>query len=130
MGNPFGLSFKQYVGSTQAFDINFAFLYGPGLRFGFDWLWTQARGRHRTVDLEVYMGAGPFVGAFESPCSPWFLTDRCSGGVYAGARAPFGVELLLKPAPLALGLEVAPALALAPEPHFLLDFLFAIRFLL
>jgi hypothetical protein len=77
------------------------------------------------------VGLGPFVGAFQGPCGPGFFDNRCNGDVYFGGRVPFGVELLLKEVPLTFGLELAPGLAFAPaRAGLLLDFLFAIRWLL
>ena len=132
LGEPFGLSLKRYLRGANAIDFNAAFVNGPGLRFGIDWLWGLGRiERHRKFDIDVYMGVGPFVGAFSGPCSPWFFTDRCNGEVYFGGRVPFGAELLLKEAPVSFGLELAPGLAFSlGRAGFLLDLMLVVRLLL
>jgi len=131
LGDPFGLSIKRYLRGANAIDFNLALAYGPGVRFGVDWLWGLGIERHRKFDIDVYMGVGPFIGSFRGPCSPLFFTDRCNGDVYVGGRVPFGAEILLKEAPLTLGLELAPGLGFAPGGvGFLLDFLLAVRWLL
>lgn len=131
LGDPFGLSLKRYLG-RNAWDVYVAFAYGPGLRFGGDWLGNLARiEQQRKFDLDVYLGVGPFIGAFQGPCGPGFIADRCNGDLYLGGRVPLGVELLLKEVPLTFGLEVAPGFAVAAgRAGPLLDFLFIVRLLL
>ena len=131
LGDPFGLSVKRYLGA-HAVDGYVAFAYGPGLRVGGDYLWNLGRAlRNPKVDLDFYVGAGPFLGVFQGPCGPGFFDNRCNGDVYFGGRVPFGAELLLKEVPLTFGLEVAPGLGFAPgRAGLLLDFLLAARFLL
>jgi hypothetical protein len=132
LGDPFGLSLKRYLRGGHAWDLNLAFAYGPGLRFGGDWIWTLGRlERGAKFDLDIYLGVGPFLGVLSGPCGPGFLTNRCNNDAYFGGRVPFGVEVLLKEAPVTFGLEIAPGVAFAPgRGSGLLDFLLAIRFLL
>ena len=129
LGDPFGLSLKRYLG-RNALDVYVAFAYGPGIRFGGDWLWNLGRiERHAKFDLDVYAGVGPFIGTFQGPCGGFF--NRCNGDAYIGGRVPLGVELLLKEAPLTFGLEVAPGLGIASGgPGLLVDFDFVVRILL
>jgi hypothetical protein len=131
VGDPFGLSLKRYLGA-QAWDAYVAFAYGPGFRFGGDWLWNLGRlARQPKFDIDLYAGVGPFIGTFTGPCGPGFFDNRCNGDVYFGGRVPLGAELLLKEAPLTFGLEVAPGFGIAPgRAGLLLDFLLAIRYLL
>ena len=131
LGDPFGLSLKRYLG-RNAWDAYVAFAYAPGLRFGGDWLWNLGRlERHPKFDLDIYLGVGPFIGAFQGPCGPGFFVDRCNGDLYLGGRVPLGIELLLKEVPLTFGLEVAPGIAFAAgRGGLLLDFLFLVRLLL
>ncbi len=123
IGDPFGLSFKRYMG-RDAFDVDLGVAYGPGLRFGVDYLWglAQLAPRSSTVGVILYLGAGPFIGALERPCGPFF-GDRCAAGdIYLGGRVPIGLEMIFRRAPVAVGLELAPALAFAPgEAGFLFD---------
>jgi hypothetical protein len=132
LGDPFGLTFKRYLG-RDAFDIDLGAAYGPGLRFGADYLWglAQLAPASSTLGLVFYLGAGPFIGSFQRPCGP-FLGDRCAAGdVYLGGRVPFGLEMIFRRAPVAVGLELAPAIAFAPgEAGFLFDALLTARVLL
>lgn len=130
LGEPFGLSLKHYQG-RNAWDAYVGF-YSPGLRFGGDWLWNLGRIEHQAkFDLDLYAGVGPFVGTFTGPCGPGFWRYSCNGDAYLGARVPFGIEMLLKEAPLTFGLEIAPGLGIASGgAGLLLDAAFIFRFLL
>ncbi len=132
IGDPFGLSLKRYMG-RDAFDIDLGVAYGPGLRFGADYLWglAQFTPDSSTLGLILYLGAGPFIGSLQRPCGPFF-GDRCAGGdLYLGGCVPFGLEMIFRRAPVAVGLEIAPAIAFARgESGFLLDALLTARVLL
>lgn len=130
LGDPFGLSLKRYAGGAKAFDLYAALAYGPGFRFGGDYLVTLGRLAHTPkVDLDIYAGAGPFIGVLQGPCFGAFACG--SGDVYFGARVPFGAEAILREVPITLGAEIAPGFGIAPGRFgFLLDFLLAVRFLL
>jgi len=135
LGDPFGLSLKRYVGGPNAWDAYVAFAYGPGIRFGADWLWIVGRGEQgRKFDVDAYVGLGPFIGTFQGQCGPW-LAGGCNGGAYFGGRVPLGAEILLREAPLSLGAEIAPGFGVAPagtdpaRAGLVLDFLFAVRYL-
>lgn len=129
LGGPTGLSVKRYLDGANAWDVEVAFAYGPGLRVGGDYLWGLGRlERHAKFDFDAYLGAGAFAGALTGPCGWGFFRDRCGSGGYFGARMPLGVELLLREAPLIAGVEVAPGLAVgAGDPGFLLDFILNLR---
>jgi len=133
LGDPFGLSLKHYLRAGNAWDLYMAFAYGPGFRFGGDWLWTLGTVvRERKFEVNTYAGVGPFIGAFSGPCGVRFgIYSNCgSGSAFFGARVPLGLELLLREAPLSLGLEVGPGIAFySGGADFLFDFLLAIRYL-
>jgi hypothetical protein len=131
VGDPFGLTLKRYLGGANAWDLYMAFAYGPGFRFGGDWLWTVGRAEaHRKFDLDAYIGVGPFIGDLQGPCGPGFLTDRCNGDFYFGGRVPLGAEILLKEAPVSFGVEVGPGVGFAPgRAGLVFDFLLAVRYL-
>ena len=131
LGDPFGLTVKRYTGGVNAFDAYIAFAYGPGLRFGGDWLLNLGRiVRAPKLDVDVYIGAGPFIGTFQGACGP-FLSGSCNGDVYVGGRVPMGAEMLLKEAPITFGVEVAPGLGFAPGRWgLLLDVMLQARILL
>jgi hypothetical protein len=141
LGDPFGISLKHYNRSptryppganAYAWDVYAALAYGPGVRFGGDWIWVLDRlVAERKFDLDLHAGVGPFIGALSEPCGPGFLRDRCNGDVYFGARVPLGVELLLREAPVTFGLELAPGIGFAPgRAGLLLDFFLALRWVL
>lgn len=138
IGDPFGVTLKHYNGrrgpagvNATAWDAYIAFAFGPGFRFGADWLWNLRRlAAEREFALDAYAGVGPFVGALSSPCGPGFIDNRCNGDVYFGARVPLGLEMLLRQAPVTFGLELAPGVGFAPgRAGLLLDFLLAVRWL-
>ena len=140
IGDPFGVSLKHYNGPRKgppggyptAWDAYVALAYGPGFRFGADWLVTLGRlATEPEFSLDVYAGVGPFLGVLSNPCGPGFIDNRCNGDAYFGARAPLGLEMILRKAPLTLGLELAPGVGFAPgRAGLLLDFLLAARWLL
>jgi hypothetical protein len=131
LGEPFGITLKRYLGGSQAWDAYAAFADAPGIRFGADWIWilgTAARARQ--FDLDIYLGVGPFIGAFEGACGPRFFNNSCNGDIYFGGRVPVGAEMLFKEAPVSVGVELAPGLGFAPgSAGLLLDFLLAVRYL-
>ena len=117
LGEPTGLSIKRYLGGRNAFDINLDAVYGPGFRLGFDYLWGlgQLLNDRSTMNLNVYLGVGPFIGSLRGPCGGFYnWQDTCSGDVYLGGRMPIGIEAVFRNAPITLGLEVAPGVAFAP----------------
>jgi|ERR1041384_8341144 hypothetical protein len=131
LGDPFGLTLKHYLGGSQAWDLYAAFAYGPGIRFGGDWIWTLGRAvKARQLDLDVYVGAGPFLGSFRGPCGPGWLNNPCNGDLYFGGRVPFGAEMLFKEAPVSVGVELGPGIWFAPGgAQLFLDLAFVFRFL-
>ncbi len=131
LGEPFGVSLKRYLGGVNAFDVYAAFAYGPGLRFGGDWLWDLGRiARAPKLDVDIYVGVGGFIGTFQGACGP-FLSGGCSGDTYFGGRVPVGAEILLKETPVTFGVELAPGFGIAPyRSGLLLDFMLQVRLLL
>lgn len=129
VGEPFGLALKRYLPGANAWDVELALAYGPGFRLGADYLWGLGRlEQHAKFDFDAYLGAGAFAGVLQGPCGFGFFRDRCGSGGYVGARMPVGVELLLKEAPLIIGVEVAPGVAVgSSDARFLLDVIVAVR---
>ena len=108
LGEPTGFTAKRYLGGRNAFDLNIDAAYGPGLRLGADYLWglAQLLTDRSAADLNVYLGAGAFVGTLTGPCAgfgKW--RDDCNGDFYVGGRMPIGIEVVFKRAPFSLGLE-------------------------
>ena len=125
LGEPTGITAKRYLGGRNAFDVYVGGAYGPGIRFGFDYLWgiAQLLSDRSSADLNFYLGVGPFVGVLRGPCAGldnWRYD--CNGDLYAGGRMPFGLELKFRTAPFTVGIEVAPGIAFAPgRAGFLFD---------
>jgi hypothetical protein len=133
LGEPTGVSLKRYL-PGGGWDAYVGFAYGPGVRFGFDWLWTLGNiARGQDVYLDGYVGVGPFLGTFAGQCNGGFINNTCNGDFYFGGRVPFGVEAIFRRAPVSLAVEIAPALGIVPaapaRAGLLLDVLLAIRFL-
>jgi hypothetical protein len=132
VGTPTGFTAKRYLG-RNAFDLYLGGAYGPGLRFGADYLWGVARfADTRNLNLDLYLGAGAFIGALRGTCDNLGTFDSgCNGDGYIGARMPVGLELIFKGAPLSLSFELAPAIAAAQDRGaFLLDADLSLRVLL
>lgn len=124
LGTPTGFTAKRYLGGSDAFDINLGAAYAPGLRFGVDYLWglAQLLSNNSALNLDFYLGAGPFVGTLQGPCGGWSWGAACNGDLYVGGRMPIGLEAVFKRVPFTVGLEIAPGLALsAGRTGFLLD---------
>lgn len=130
LGAPTSLSVKKYFG-THAFDI-YVGGWSPGLRVGADYLFNIGRPvTSRSVDLDVYIGAGGFAGALSGPCGVRYVGVCGSGDGFVGARMPVGAELFFREAPFTAGLEVAPGIAGGSfGAGFIFDFLLAFRLLL
>jgi hypothetical protein len=115
LGAPTGLTVKRYLGGPNAFDVGFGFALGPGLRVWGDYLFglAQLPSDSSSVGLDLFLGAGPMLGTFRGSCGV-IASDRCGGGeVYAGVRIPFGVEAVFRRTPLAVGIELAPGIAVS-----------------
>jgi hypothetical protein len=132
LGEPTGLTLKHYLG-RDAVHVYLGGAYGPGVRFGVDYLFGVAQvlgGGNAWIDL--FVGGGAFVGTLRGPCdgiNNWQGT--CNGDGYLGARMPLGFEVRFRSAPISLGLEVAPGLAVASgRSGLLVDADLALRLLL
>lgn len=132
LGEPTGVSLKRYLPGGGGWDAYVGFAYGPGVRFGGDWLWTLGNLAHnQDVSFDAYAGAGLLLGTFSGPCGGGFINNSCNGDLYFGGRVPIGVEAIFRRAPVSIGLEIAPGFGIVPPSRsgLLLDLLFAIRFL-
>jgi hypothetical protein len=133
LGEPSGLTVKKWLGGSDALDLNVGF-FAPGVRFSADYLFglAQLMRDRSTLNLDVYVGAGPMLGVLYGACGWSGFSRYCGNGeVYVGARVPLGIEAVFKTAPVAIGFEVAPGLAFASSgPAGLVDFLLTLRLLL
>lgn len=138
VGDPFGLSLKEYRGGRGYLDVNVAFAYGPGIRGWADLLFPVKRipSNESAVDFDLYAGFGGLVGVTSRPCGIDWGLDGCSGTPYAGVRGALGFEAQFKRTPLSLGLELGPALVVGGRTSggvplgALVDLFFAVRLLL
>ncbi|MBD3346933.1 MAG: hypothetical protein GF401_17910 [Chitinivibrionales bacterium] len=109
VGEPTGLSIKQWVSSKGAFDgaAAWSFAGGDFLHIHADYLIHN----HRFIkvtrgSLPLYMGLGGVIRI------------AGAGKAHVGARIPFGMSYLFEGAPLDLFLEIAPIFELAPATQF------------
>lgn len=131
LGDPTGLSAKHWLGGPDAIDFGLGF--GPGVRVQADYLFGLARlARERSLYLDLYLGAGGVIGTGDGYCV-WRRGHHFCGddGGFFGVRVPFGIDFILRQAPLELGLEIAPGVwAGHGHIHGMLDGLLFLRFLL
>lgn len=131
LGEPTAFTVKHWLGGPNAIDL--ALGTGPGLRLHGDYLWGLSRlASSRDIDLDLYVGAGGAVGLGDGWCGFYRGRRFCDDDrAWIGARIPFGLDLLLRQAPLEFGLEVAPGIAIGePGVGGLLDVAFIVRVLL
>jgi hypothetical protein len=113
LGSPTGLSVKRWMGGATAFDLGVG--VGPGVRFHGDYLLALAEpARGPDVSLDLYLGGGAVVGVGRGYCSYYRRGTYCDGDFYVGGRVPLGLDLRLRRAPVAIGLELAPGLVFGP----------------
>ena len=114
LGEPTGVSFKQWLTKTTAVDAGFAWSFAKGedafhihvdyLVHHFDWIQSTDELANR---LNFYLGLGGRAK---------FQTDA-----RIGARGVIGLVYFFKGVPLDAFLEVAPILDLAPDTDFSLN---------
>lgn len=114
LGEPTGISFKQWLTKTTAVDAGFAWSFAKGedafhihvdyLVHHFDWIQSTDELASR---LNFYLGVGGRAK---------FETDS-----RIGARGVIGLVYFFKGVPLDAFLEVAPILDLAPDTDFSLN---------
>lgn len=117
IGDPTGISFKNWLGSKTAFDVGAAWSLEnrDAINLHADYLW------HSYLDVEkgnlaFYYGIGARALFIENADSR------------IGARVPLGFNYLFADAPLDLFVEIAPILDLIPDTDLNGDGAFGIRF--
>ena len=133
LGDPTGLTAKYWLGGANALDLGLG--VGPGVRLHADFLWglAQVLPNTSTLTLDLYLGVGPVIGIARGWCGRVFSPrDECGDGpLFVGARVPFGLDMRLRRAPVAFGLEIAPGIWLGRSfVSGLLDVFLFVRFVL
>ena len=108
LGEPMGLSFKQWIDDTNALDAAAAWSFGNDAAFHVhvDYLY------HRPVHAESDVGGFLFYFGIGGR----FKAVKDEGRI--GVRAPLGLDYVFSDAPMDLFFEVAPILDLAPGTEF------------
>ena len=117
LGEPTGISFKTWTGSTSAIDAALAWSFEgeDSLHFHIDWL------RHDFGVVEVDKGSMPFYYGIGGRLK---AEDRSR----LGARGVLGFAYLFADAPFDIFLEVVPLLDLIPDTDFTLEAAIGSRF--
>lgn len=119
VGEPTGISLKQWVGSRNAFDgaAAWSFVDEEAFHLHVDYLWHY----YDRIDgveggrVPLYIGIGGRVK----------FTDN---DAHLGVRVPLGIDFELSDAPFDFFLEVVPLLDLAPDTDFTLNAAIGARF--
>jgi len=107
VGEPTGISFKNWLGSQTAIDggIAWSFTKNESLHFHLDYLIHNFNiFKTKTYNLALYYGIGGRVKAEEES--------------RVGVRIPVGINYLFRGAPLDIFLEIVPVLDLIPGTEF------------
>lgn len=119
VGEPTGLSFKQWTGSSHAFDAAAAWSFvdegALHLHADYLWHWFDRVEGVESGRLPLYMGVGGRIKFGEN--------DEL-----IGVRIPFGADFLLDEAPFDVFLEIVPILDLAPETDVQINAAIGARF--
>ena len=120
VGEPTGVTFKQWVGGDQAIDgaAAWSFADGTALHFHMDYLYHKPGPPETAVPgLLFYFGLGGRLKAGDSD----HHGDDHGDDNRLGIRVPLGFDYLFAASHLELFFEVAPIMDLAPETDFLVN---------
>lgn len=129
LGYPVSGTAKYWLGGPNAWDLGVG--AGPGLRIhgDFDWGLAQLLTNKSDLTLDLYLGLGAVFVYGAGYCG--FYGDRfCGHNVFAGVRAPFGIDARLQKAPVSFGLETAPGILFGSYVNGLLDVFLFVRVIL
>jgi len=118
LGEPTGVSFKQWLTDRNAIDAAAAWSFGNVSAFHahMDYLYHGPLGDHSLSEgMLYYVGIG---GRFKAT----------EGDSRIGVRIPLGLDYLFYDTPIDLFFEVAPILDLAPETEFRMNGSLGLRY--
>lgn len=134
LGDPSGVTFKQGIGESRAWDLHVGWgaAWGRRLRVHGDWLRQYELTTFDAGLLQWYWGLGLKAGVYDRGWDRRGRRDRYRadyGHLTVGGRIPFGLAMAFSEAPLELFLEVAPGVRiLAPaDPGIFVDSLLGVR---
>jgi hypothetical protein len=111
LGDPSGISYKNYFNSTNAMDaaVGWSLRNDGGLYIHADYLWHNYE---LFQDMEGSVEKG-LVGLYFGVGGRLFISDESDLGV----RVPVGVNYMFENDPLEIFIEVVPILDLVPSTH-------------
>lgn len=114
-GFPTAISIKHFVNKTDAIEG-----FVTGYRGGFEitGLYEKHANAFDVPYLNWYYGAGAHIGAFDSKIArPGYYYNGRGRGFTVGVDGILGLEYTLTEIPFAFGVDLKPALDLAPAPY-------------
>ena len=128
IGDPTGINGKYFLSPEIAIDgsLGFSFIGRDHIQLNADFLWHFGIQRWSAVSLDLYLGVGPILGIVDHD-------DRRGrnygdGGLWIGARGPFGASLSFNSVPIDIFLEIAAALWLVQDVDLDLDAAVGVRY--
>lgn len=118
-----GLSFKQFISSSDAFEVVGAIHYGGLFVSG---MYQRHTNAFDVPGLNWLYGGGAFVGFYNDDRHPsWTAPGNHTG---LGANGIVGLEYKISEIPVSIGVDVIPALDLSPTTRFWIGGGIAIRY--
>ncbi len=130
---PTGLTIKDWVSSTNAFDVELGGnSYFGALRLNFDYLWEYYP--FNTPYANLYVGPGislgfgvPYYSYYYGPANSGFLY-RTDGEAGLGVRMIVGMDFVPARTPLEFFVQLGPLIGLTPGFGVGIDFALGMRF--
>ena len=128
LGDPTGINFKTFVGSSTAFDATagLGFLGGNHLALNAGLVWHNALGGLGGAPVDWYYGLGGKLGIYDHDNRKRDDDDRDE--LRLGARAPLGVSVMLTGVPIDIFLEIAAGLWVIGDVDLDLDGAIGVRY--
>jgi len=109
-GDPFGISFKTFINSTNALELTVGTGYW-GHNFAITGFYEWQNPTGWTPNLDWFIGPGAHIGFWND-----YYTDEYSTGILLGVDGIVGLEYTLDDIPLNFALGVGPTLHLTSGP--------------